>query len=90
MNNAEKTAPGQDKPVEIELDGKPATAPERRLNGLQIRQLGDPNRVDGFETQKLNPNGKKERTIPDTEVIELHANEKFRTVPNQGGPGARS
>jgi hypothetical protein len=90
MNSSDKTAPGQDKPVEIELDGKAVTAPERRLNGLQIRQLGDPNRVDGFETQKLLANGKKERTIPDTEVIELHPNEKFRTVPNQGGPGGRS
>ena len=78
---------GQDRPVEIILDEKPVTSPSRRRNGLQIRQLGPAERVEGFETQEVNKQGKKIRTIPDTEEIELHKDERFRTVPNQGGPG---
>ena len=80
--------PGQDRPVAIELDGRSVTAPQRRLNGLEIRQLGDSSRVEGFETQEINPQGKKIRTIRDDETIELHQHDRFRTVPNQGGPGA--
>lgn len=80
-------APGQQRPVEIILDGAEVTSPSRRLNGRQIRELGPADRVDGFETQKLMPNGKKERTIGDTEEIELHEDDRFRTVPNNGGPG---
>jgi hypothetical protein len=81
------TAPGQDRPVTITLDDVPRTSASRRLNGKQIRQLGPVDRVDGFETQRLTALGKKEKTIPDDEVIELHDNERFRTVPNEGGPG---
>ena len=84
----ENTPPGQDRAIQIELDGKPVTAPERRLNGLQIRELGDPNRVSGFETQEIDKKGKKIRTIADDQEIELHEDERFRTVPSQGGPGA--
>lgn len=81
--------PGQDRPVDITLDGKTVTSPSRRRNGRQIRELGDPNRVDGFETQRINcKSGKKEQTIRDDETVELHPNECFRTVPNAGGPGA--
>jgi hypothetical protein len=81
--------PGQDHPVQITLDGKEVTSPSRRRTGLQIRQLGDPNRVTGFETQRIDcKSGKKEKTIRDDEVVELHPKECFRTVPNAGGPGA--
>lgn len=80
--------PGQDHPVEIILDGKLVTAPSRRQNGLQIRQLGDPSRVNGFSTVLLLANGKKDRTIRDGETIELHKDQKFETVPSEGGPGA--
>ena len=55
----------------------------------QIEHLfGPADRVEGFETQKLTAQGKKEKTIADNEEIELHEREKFRTVPNNGGPGA--
>lgn len=81
-------APGQDRPVDIVLDGKTVISPSRRRNGLQIRELGDPDRVNGFETQEINKEGKKIRTIPDDETIELRDDERFRTVPNHGGPGA--
>lgn len=57
------------------------------LNGKQIRELGPSDRVDGFETQKVSEHGKKERTIGDQEEVELHCHERFRTVPNHGGPG---
>src|SRR5437016_3364441 len=80
-------SPGQDRPVSIILDTVSVTSPSRRRNGKQIRELGNPDRVEGFETQRLNPQGKKEKTIPDTEEVELHEGEKFRTVPSEGGPG---
>lgn len=81
--------PGQDRPVDINLDGKTVTSATRRRNGKEIRELGDPSRVNGFETQRINcQNGKKIATIPDTETVELHPGECFRTVPNAGGPGA--
>jgi hypothetical protein len=82
--------PGQDQPVEIELDDITVTAPSRRLNGRAIRELGPMARVDGFETQEVNQQGKKIRTVPDGEEIELHPKQRFRTVPNTGGPGARA
>jgi hypothetical protein len=75
-------------PVEIILDGIEVTSPLRRQTGLGIRKLGPTDRVDGFETQEVNKEGKKIRTIPDGEEIELHEDERFRTVPNKGGPGA--
>lgn len=78
----------QKESVEIILDGVPRVSPEHRLNGRQIRELGPADRVDGFETQEVNDKGKKIKTIPDTETVELHKEERFRTVPNQGGPGA--
>lgn len=81
---------GQDEPVEIILDSVPRVSPSRRRTGLQIRQLGPADRVEGFETQEVDRNGKKIRTIPDNEEIELHKDERFRTVPNGGGPGANS
>jgi hypothetical protein len=81
-------APGQQKSVEIYLDGVLVTSPSRRLTGRQIRELGPSDRVDGFETQEVNPQGKKIRTIGDAEETELHKEERFRTVPNNGGPGA--
>jgi hypothetical protein len=80
--------PGQQKSVEIILDGVTVTSPERRRTGRQIRELGPADRVEGFETQELNPQGKKKRTIRDDEETELHKGERFRTVPNEGGPGA--
>jgi hypothetical protein len=73
--------------VEIILDEKEVTSPFRSRNGKQIRELGPPDRVDGFETQEVNAQGKKKRTIRDDEEIELHKNQRFRTVPNEGGPG---
>lgn len=79
---------GQDGHVEIILDGTPVISPSRRRTGLQIRQLGPADRVDGFETQEVNEKGQKIRTIPDNEETELHKHERFRTVPNKGGPGA--
>jgi hypothetical protein len=86
--SSEKTPPGQDRDVEIVLDDKPVTSPERQRTGRQIRELGPADRVEGFETQEVNPKGKKIRTIRDDEVTELHKGERFRTVPNEGGPGA--
>lgn len=80
-------AHGQDAPVGIYLDGVLVTSPSKRRNGREIRQLGPADRVDGFETQEVNPQGKKIRTIRDDETIELHKEERFRTVPNEGGPG---
>ena len=77
----------QDQPVEIILDGNPVISPSRRRTGLQIRQLGNPDRVDGFQTEEIDKNGKKIRTISDTEEVELHKEERFRTVPSHGGPG---
>lgn len=83
----DQTPPGQDRPVTIELDGVNRESPTRRQTGRGIRQLGPTNRVDGFETQEINEKGKKIRTIRDDETIELHPNQRFRTVPNEGGPG---
>ncbi len=85
---AVQDAPGQEQSVQIYLDGVLVTSPSRRLTGLQIRQLGPQDRVDGFETQEVNAQGKKIRTIGDSEETELHKDERFRTVPNNGGPGA--
>lgn len=81
-------APGQQKSVEIYLDGVLVMSPSRRLTGREIRELGPRDRVDGFETQEVNAQGKKIRTIGDAEETELHKDERFRTVPNHGGPGA--
>jgi len=74
--------------IEIYLDGVPVISHSRELNGRQIRELGPSDRVDGFETQEVNEQGKKIRTIGDTEEVEIHEHERFRTVPNHGGPGA--
>ena len=52
-------APGQQKSVEIYLDGVLVTSPSRRLTGRQIRELGPRDRVDGFETQEVNAQGKR-------------------------------
>ena len=79
-----------DHAVNIVLDGQNVVAPRSRLNGLQIRQLGPETRVSGFETQEVNANGKKIRTIPDGEEIHLHEHQRFRTVPSEGGPGGRA
>lgn len=79
---------GQDASVSIVLDGNDVTSPSRRRTGRQIRALGPASRVDGFETQEVNPQGKKIKTIRDDETIELHPDERFRTVPSEGGPGA--
>ena len=76
--------------VEIFLDGKEVRSPERRRTGLQIRELGDPSRVEGFQTEEVDKHGKKIRTIRDDEEIELHKHERFRTVPCHGGPGGRT
>ena len=81
-------APGQQRPIEIYLDGQLVLSPSRQLTGRQIRELGPQDRVDGFETQEVNAQGKKVRTIGDNEEVELHKDERFRTVPNHGGPGA--
>lgn len=86
--NIEKDARGQEMSVEIILDGNKVTSPARRLTGRQIRELGPRDRVDGFETQEVNDQGKKIKTIPDNQEEELHKDERFRTVPNFGGPGA--
>jgi hypothetical protein len=83
-----KEPPGQNRDIEIVLDGETRWAPEPKLNGRQIRQLGPATRVDGFETQEINPQGKKIKTVMDDETVELHKGEMFRTVPNEGGPGA--
>ncbi len=83
-------APGQQQSVQICLDGVLVTSPSRRLTGRQIRQLGPQDRVDGFETQEVNAQGKKIRTIGDSEETELHKDERFRIVPNHGGPGAEA
>jgi len=90
-NNEQKNqGNGNDESVEIFLDGHPVTSPSKTLNGRQTRELGPGDRVEGFETQEENENGKKKRTIRDDETIELHKGEHFRTVPNEGGPGVRS
>ncbi len=86
--NSAQDAPGQDQSVQIYLDGVLVRSPSRYLTGRQIRQLGPADRVDGFETQQVNAQGKKIRTIGDSEETELHKDERFRTVPNTGGPGA--
>jgi hypothetical protein len=77
-----------DHAVDIVLDDRDVIAPRSHLTGLEIRELGPVERVNGFETQEVNTNGKKIRTIPDNEEIHLHENERFRTVPSEGGPGA--
>ena len=74
--------------IEFFVDGTAVTTHVHRLNGLQIRELGAKDRVDGFETQEVDEHGKKKRTIGDTEQIEIHEHERFRTVPSHGGPGA--
>jgi len=86
--NIEASPPTHHETVEIILDEQPVTSPSHRRNGLQIRQLGNPARVDGFQTEEINEHGKKKRTIRDDEEIELHKSERFRTVPAHGGPGA--
>jgi hypothetical protein len=73
--------------VRIWLDGAPVCSYHHVLTGRQIRELGPADRVDGFETQKLDAHKKKDRTIGDDEEVELHRGEHFRTVPNHGGPG---
>ena len=74
--------------IEIYLDGELVISHSKTLTGRQIRELGPADRVDGFETQEVDEHGKKKRTIGDTEQIEIHEHERFRTVPNHGGPGA--
>ena len=87
-NVATKQKDHKDHLVEIILDGKEVTSPAHQLNGKQIRELGPKDRWDGFETQQIDEHGHKIRTIPDNEEIKLHKGERFRTVPNHGGPGA--
>ena len=74
--------------IEIILDGHKRISHHKRRDGLQIRELGPADRVEGFETQEIDKKGKKIKTIADHEEVELHHDERFRTVPNHGGPGA--
>jgi len=74
--------------IEIYLDGELVISHSKVLTGLQIRELGPADRVDGFETQEVDRHGKKIRTIGDNEKVEIREHERFRTVPNHGGPGA--
>jgi hypothetical protein len=74
--------------IEIYLDGELVLSKSKRLTGREIRELGPADRVDGFETQEINSQGKKVRTVGDTEQVDIHEHERFRTVPNHGGPGA--
>lgn len=74
--------------IEVYLDGELVISHSKVLTGLQIRELGPSDRVDGFETHEVDRQGKKIRTIGDDEKVELHEHERFRTVPNHGGPGA--
>lgn len=74
--------------IEIYLDSELVISHSKVLTGLQIRELGSADRVDGFETQEVDRHGKKIRTIGDNEKVEIHEHERFRTVPNHGGPGA--
>ena len=74
--------------IEIYLDGEIVLCHSKTLTGRQIRELGPPDRVDGFETQEVTEHGKKIRTIGDSESVQVHEHEHFRTVPNHGGPGA--
>jgi hypothetical protein len=74
--------------IEIYLDGELVLSHSKTLTGRQIRELGPADRVDGFETQEIDEHGKKKRTIGDSEPVEIHEHERFRTVPNHGGPGA--
>lgn len=74
--------------IEIYLDGELVISRSKTLTGRQIRELGPADRVDGFETQEIDEHGKKKRTIGDTEQVEIHEHERFRTVPSHGGPGA--
>jgi len=74
--------------ITIILDGNPVTTANRKLNGVQIRELGPADRVQGFETQEVDNQGRKIKTIRDDETVEIHPDERFRTVPNQGGPGS--
>jgi hypothetical protein len=91
VNQSEAVGAGEkDHSVEIILDGETVVSPSRRRTGLQIRQLGNPERVDGFQTEEVDKNGKKIRTIRDDEEVELHKDERFRTVPSHGGPGGRT
>jgi hypothetical protein len=85
--SGDEGATGLDQPVEIELDGATVTSPSRRRTGRQIRELGPASRVDGFETQEIDKKGKKIRTIRDDKEIQLHEGDRFKTVPNEGGPG---
>jgi hypothetical protein len=73
--------------IEIYLDGDLVLTRSKILTGRQIRELGSADRVDGFETQEVDDCGKKKRTIGDTEQVEIHEHERFREVPNHGGPG---
>jgi hypothetical protein len=86
----EHAGPSHDHSVEIVLDGRQVTSPSRRRTGRQIRELGPADRIDGFETQEIDKQGRKVRTIRDDEVVELHKEERFRTVPSEGGPGGGS
>lgn len=74
--------------IEIYLDGEPVISHSKVLTGRQIRELGPADRVEGFETQEVDRHGKKIRTIGDNEKVDIHEHERFRTVPNHGGPGA--
>jgi len=74
--------------IEIYLDSELVISHSKVLTGLQIRELGPADRVDGFETQEVDRHGKKISTIGDNEKVEIHEHERFRTVPNHGGPGA--
>ncbi len=87
--NESQQRQGQDRPVDFYLDGALVTG-RTSMTGIEIRRLGPANRVDGFETQQITPDGKKIRTIGDNETVHVHENEYFRTVPNEGGPGGRA
>ena len=73
--------------IEIYLDDELVVSRSKTLTGRQIRELGPADRVDGFETQEIDERGKKKRTIGDTEQVEIHEHERFRTVPCHGAPG---
>ena len=55
--------------IEIILDGAQVISPRRRLNGRQIRELGNRDRVEGFKTEIVTGHV---RVIADHEEIHHH------------------
>lgn len=91
MTDTTAAATPVDKPgkVPILIDGTRYEAPHREMTGAQLRQLPRPP-IGADRDLWLDVDGGLDRIIGDADIVDLHPQMRFFTVPRVINPGAGS